>query len=296
MRSWPALLVVALSGCSLIFPPPEPHPVFIAIRPGTVVLPQVTYLAPPQTVSFELENTGADTLFISVLPPAEDALSTEAGDTDGFGEPVRPDNTNGSDWVRVNMTPHTMLLPGQRELVEVTLDPRSWRWVTGSYTPTLTLSAGYFFSGQDASEPETVSLTKPPRWIATPYDLFVSFEIDCDLDDDGEDSTECGGADCMDDLATVFQGAQETCNGLDDDCDGAVDEDPNDAISWYLDFDRDGFGDPESTQVACFRPDVNWLTDDTDCDDTRDYVHPRAPEVCDGRDSDCDGAIDQGCP
>jgi hypothetical protein len=34
----------------------------------------------------------------------------------------------------------------------------------------------------------------------------------------------------------------------------------------------------------------------TDCDDTRGTVHPTTSEVCNGRDEDCNGRIDTGCP
>ncbi len=34
---------------------------------------------------------------------------------------------------------------------------------------------------------------------------------------------------------------------------------------------------------------------DKDCDDTDASVHPFAPELCDGKDNDCDGEVDEGC-
>jgi len=47
--------------------------------------------------------------------------------------------------------------------------------------------------------------------------------------------------DCDDSNADVHPGAEELCNGIDDDCDGALDEDGGTA--WYLDADGDGYGD-----------------------------------------------------
>jgi len=84
------------------------------------------------------------------------------------------------------------------------------------------------------------------------------------------------------------------CNGIDDDCDGTVDEDDAvDALTWYLDDDGDGFGDPNVSVVACDAP-ADHLEDDTDCDDADAEVHPAAEEVCNGIDDDCDGVVDPG--
>jgi hypothetical protein len=50
-----------------------------------------------------------------------------------------------------------------------------------------------------------------------------------DADGDGFDSSVCGGDDCADGNAAVFPGADEVCNGIDDDCDGQIDADSPDA-------------------------------------------------------------------
>jgi MYXO-CTERM domain-containing protein len=67
----------------------------------------------------------------------------------------------------------------------------------------------------------------------------------------------------------------EACNGLDDDCDGTIDE--------GFDLDADG----ASTCAGAGTP--------IDCDDSRASVHPGAPDTCNGVDDDCDGVIDPGC-
>ena len=95
--------------------------------------------------------------------------------------------------------------------------------------------------------------------------------------------------DCDDTDATVHTGAQEVCDGIDNDCDGSVD--PNTALgtsTFYADSDSDGYGDPSSTQDACNAP-PGHVSDDTDCDDSNATVNPGATEVCDnGMDDDCD--------
>jgi hypothetical protein len=83
--------------------------------------------------------------------------------------------------------------------------------------------------------------------------------------------------------------AAETCNGVDDDCDGAVDEaDATDATAFYADVDGDGFGDPAAMVTACAAPQ-DYVADNFDCDDTSALVHPGREEIPeDGLDNDCD--------
>ena len=101
------------------------------------------------------------------------------------------------------------------------------------------------------------------------------------------------GDDCDDGDTAVFPGADELCNGEDDDCDGTIDEDDaTDAATWYEDADGDGFGDPDSTTAACSQP-TGYTTDATDCNDTSDVSWPGADELCDGLDNDCDGTVDE---
>lgn len=125
-----------------------------------------------------------------------------------------------------------------------------------------------------------------------------------DLDGDGYGTAEgtlaactppdgyaASAGDCDDADASIHPGAEELCNGQDDDCDGAAD--PGEITTWYADKDGDGHGDPDVAVEACFTPS-GFVHDGTDCDDTDPDVHPGAPEVCDGDDDDCDGRADQG--
>lgn len=98
--------------------------------------------------------------------------------------------------------------------------------------------------------------------------------------------------DCNDSDASMHPGADERCNGEDDDCDGIIDENPIDAPPWYADLDGDGYGDPGSVVYEC-EPPQGYIADDKDCDDTDADVHPGAPERCNGIDDDCDGSIDE---
>ncbi len=100
-------------------------------------------------------------------------------------------------------------------------------------------------------------------------------------------------SDCDDGAATVFPGADEYCNGVDDDCDEVVDEDDAlDASTWYGDGDGDGFGDAASTTTACDEPS-GFVADASDCDDGAASVFPGADEYCNGVDDDCDDSVDE---
>jgi hypothetical protein len=98
--------------------------------------------------------------------------------------------------------------------------------------------------------------------------------------------------DCDDAVATAYPGAAETCNGIDDDCDGSTDEGATSSKTFYRDGDGDGYGDAASKTTACAAPS-GYVTLSTDCDDTDSGVNPAAAEYCDSEDDDCDGTIDE---
>lgn len=97
--------------------------------------------------------------------------------------------------------------------------------------------------------------------------------------------------DCDDSSATIYPTALETCNSKDDDCDSQVDEGV--LNTYYKDADNDGYGDPATTTTGCTRPS-GYVSNNTDCKDTNDNVHPGVNEVANGLDDDCDGTVDDG--
>jgi len=140
---------------------------------------------------------------------------------------------------------------------------------------------------------------------------------DCDdVVDDGyvQTPTTCGIGACYStgqmtcvngaevDSCTPIQSSDEICNGIDDNCDGTVDEGLN--TTFYLDSDSDGFGYFSRFTVAsistmplqvedCTAP-PGYVADHTDCNDSNSGVNPNATEVCDGVDNNCDGNVDEG--
>lgn len=97
------------------------------------------------------------------------------------------------------------------------------------------------------------------------------------LDDAGRDLTDHDGdgyseatGDCDDHNAAIYPTAPEVIDGVDNNCDGKVDDD----------LDGDG-----------------WGVQDGDCDDADPSVHPLAAEICvDGIDNNCNGYVDDQEP
>ena len=115
---------------------------------------------------------------------------------------------------------------------------------------------------------------------------------------DGETSRACHQpddygpvGDCYDYDPGIRPDAEERCDGLDNDCDGVIDDDPVDALEGWLDQDADGFGDPEIFATGCTLPG-GFVQDGGDCDDADAGIHPDADEICDELDNDCDGLVD----
>lgn len=108
--------------------------------------------------------------------------------------------------------------------------------------------------------------------------------------------SEAAPSDCDDSSAAINPNASEICNSLDDDCDGAIDEDAIDQQNYYADSDGDGYGDSPSV-FTCNAP-AGYVADNGDCDEANVAINPGETDLCDGLDNDCSGSIDDGglCP
>ncbi len=135
-------------------------------------------------------------------------------------------------------------------------------------------------------------------------DVQVLFYADADGDGYGTEASttlDCDpppgyaavAEDCDDTDPTINPGADEACDGLDNDCDGAVDEGVT--ATFYLDADGDGYGVDAETAGACEAPE-GYAEVGGDCDDGDQEVHPGALETCNHQDDDCDGQVDEGLP
>ncbi|MCK6527429.1 FG-GAP-like repeat-containing protein [Myxococcota bacterium] len=135
-------------------------------------------------------------------------------------------------------------------------------------------------SGEEAG---AVWIVGPGLLVDDDGDGLAEVDGDCrDWDaastpDRGEDR-DCDGlseaaGDCDDGDPRVRPGLAETCDGLDQDCDGDVDE-----------------------GTDCHDPDGDGYTLlDGDCDEGAPESNIGAPELCDGLDNDCDGVVDDDC-
>ena len=116
-----------------------------------------------------------------------------------------------------------------------------------------------------------------------------------DADGDGFMSAAAGGTDCDDSNAAIHPDAEEVCDGLDNNCNQAVDdEDPLLLLEsipvWYFDGDGDGYGSETAGFIqVCVAPN-GYSAKSGDCDETAADIHPGASEtIADGVDQDCDG-------
>jgi hypothetical protein len=198
-----------------------------------------------------------------------------------------------------SVTPLTCTLAGAiATSVSGGITPYTYLWSTGTTTANLTnLTAGsYTITLTDA-----IGCTGTQAFTVGTQTTSTIWYRDLDNDGFGSTSTLAActqpagyvavGGDCNDNNPAVKPGATELCNGVDDNCNGTIDEGVT-AIIWYRDLDNDGFGST-STLTACTQP-AGYVAVGGDCNDNNPAVKPGATELCNGVDDNCNETIDEG--
>ncbi len=103
-------------------------------------------------------------------------------------------------------------------------------------------------------------------------------------------------SDCNDLDANFHPNIPEVCDGLDNDCNNAIDDGLTNYI-YYRDADGDGFGSELIRMDTCqsFAPS-GFVLNSSDCNDRDPAINPDSPEICDNIDNDCNGLEDDAIP
>ncbi|HCI57517.1 MAG TPA: hypothetical protein DFH96_01950 [Bacteroidetes bacterium] len=219
-------------------------------------------------------------------------------------------NTSASTSVTVNPLPPTPTITPNGPLTfctnsNVTLSSsvaNDYLWSTAEITQSIVvnLAGTYSVTISDANGCTATSASVTTNTIA-----LQTFYLDADGDSYGDATNsiqDCAApsgyvsnsTDCNDANNAIHPGATELCNGIDDDCNGLVDDNIVNS-TYYADADGDGFGNPLVDSSAC-APPIGYVLNNTDCNDANNAIYPGATEVCgNGIDDDCDGQIDEGC-
>ena len=136
-------------------------------------------------------------------------------------------------------------------------------YITNAWTTSSSVTVNGYSSGVLLYSTTVNPSTTAPTWytfnfdgidelVMTPSDYYGQghFVVDeltywTDADGDGFGRTDCDDTD-----SSIYPGATEYCDGVDNNCDGTIDESTAvGASTWYRDSDNDNYGDPQSRRT-----------------------------------------------
>ncbi|MBL0062619.1 MAG: putative metal-binding motif-containing protein [bacterium] len=121
-------------------------------------------------------------------------------------------------------------------------------------------------------------------------DLIQIWAVTPDADGDGHSKVAFGGDDCDDWRPDLSPGAIELCDGIDNNCNGQIDE--GFSRTWYFDADGDGYGTNSNSITSCDSV-PGYTRQGNDCNDNNASFNPGAYDICDLQDNNCDGTVDE---
>ncbi len=285
---------------------------------------EITLTYAPEEIGYHwaevtvLSDSQDDQITVTVRGQAAEAAAAIYPPLLDFG-PVATDTSATASFFLVNEGQATLTLE------DVTTNPAAFALVTALPLTVATgaeLEVELSFSALD-EEPITGTAAVTLDAADLRLEPVVLAANDCEhgdaslYDADGDGYGICG-TDCDDEEETTHPGAEEWYDGVDQDCDGIIDEGTegyDDDLDGYTELEGDcNDGDP-SVYPGATEDYSNGIDDDCDggvdssfadfdgdgyaveggdCDDTNPNANPGATEVLDAVDNDCDGITDEG--